>query len=51
MEVDANKLADKIKELKNNHINLFFDYLPKENHATILHQAVLNSFRFLSNKK
>lgn len=47
MEVDANLLAEKIKETKNKNIKLYFDYLPQENHATILHQAVSNSFRFL----
>lgn len=43
MEVDANILADKLKDSKN--INLYFDYLPEENHATIMHQALLNAFR------
>lgn len=47
MEVDANLLAEKIKEIKNKNIKVYFDYLPSENHATILHQAVSNSFRFL----
>lgn len=47
MEVDANLLAEKIKETKNKNIKVYFDYLPQENHATILHQAVSNSFRFL----
>lgn len=47
MEVDANILADKIKNLKSREVNVFFDYLPQENHATIMHQAVLNAFKFL----
>lgn len=47
MEVDANLLAEKIKEIKNKNIKVYFDYLPSENHANILHQAVSNSFRFL----
>ena len=47
MEVDANVLADKIIRLDNPAIEVFFDYLPQENHATILHQAVLNSFKLL----
>lgn len=46
MEVDANLLAEKIKISKNKSIKVFFDYLPNENHATILHPAVSNSFRF-----
>ncbi|WP_316828990.1 alpha/beta hydrolase [Pedobacter miscanthi] len=47
MEVDANLLAEKIKDTKNKNIRVYFDYLPLENHATIMHQAVSNSFRFL----
>lgn len=47
MEVDANLLADKIKGTKSKKVNVFFDYLPQENHATIMHQAVSNSFRLL----
>ncbi len=48
MEVDANLLADKIKKTKSNSVKLMFDYLPQENHATIMHQAVLNAFRQLN---
>ncbi|MBS1689025.1 MAG: alpha/beta hydrolase [Bacteroidetes bacterium] len=51
MEVDANLLAEKIKAAQNKHINLIFDYLPDENHATIAHQAVLNAFKKLSELK
>jgi predicted alpha/beta superfamily hydrolase len=47
MEVDANLLAEKIKNTKSKNVHLFFDYLPQENHATILHQAVSNAFKFL----
>lgn len=46
MEVDANLLAEKIKATKSKNIKVYFDYFPKENHATILHPAVSNSFRF-----
>ncbi|WP_264551865.1 alpha/beta hydrolase [Flavobacterium sp. N2038] len=46
MEVDANLLAEKIKASKNKNIRVYFDYLPTENHGTILHPAVSNSFRF-----
>ncbi len=45
MEVDANFLADKIKNLNTRNINVYFDYLPQENHATIMHQAVFNAFK------
>jgi predicted alpha/beta superfamily hydrolase len=47
MEVDANLLAEKIKGTKSKKVKVFFDYLPQENHATILHQAVFNSFKLL----
>lgn len=47
MEDDAKSLADKIKRTKSQNIRVYFDYLPKENHATILHLAVSNSFKFL----
>ncbi len=45
MEVDANLLAEKITNLKNKKIKVFFDYLPQETHATSLHRAVFNAFR------
>lgn len=48
MEVDANLLADKIKSAKSKSVNVFFDYLPQEDHATILHQAVSNALRYLN---
>lgn len=47
MEVDANLLADKLSALNYKKVNVYVDYLPLENHATILHQAVSNSFRRL----
>jgi uncharacterized protein len=47
MEVDANLLADKLSRIKNKNIKVYFDYLPQENHATILHQAVSNSFKLI----
>jgi predicted alpha/beta superfamily hydrolase len=48
MEVDANLLADKIKGIKRNNLTVYFDYLPSEDHATIMHQAVLNALRLLN---
>ena len=48
MEVDANLLADKIKATKSKLIKVLFDYLPQEDHATIMHQAVSNAFRQLN---
>lgn len=46
MEVDANVLADKLKELHNKNLSLHLDYLPDETHATIGHQALYNAFRW-----
>lgn len=48
MEVDANLLAEKLQQSKNKALNVIFDYLPEENHATILHQAVSNAFKALN---
>ena len=47
MEVDANLLAEKIKAAKSKSVKVFLDYLPAENHATIMHQAVSNAFKLL----
>jgi len=47
MEVDAKSLAEKIKAINNKGIHVYFDYLPQENHATIMHQAVFNAFRLI----
>lgn len=48
MEVDANLLAEKIKAGRSKNVRVFFDYLPQEDHATIMHQAVSNAFKFLN---
>jgi uncharacterized protein len=45
MEVDANLLADKLRTTKSRQVKVFFDYLPLENHGTIMHQAVMNALR------
>ena len=47
MEVDANVLADKLKHTKSKNVTIHFDYLPQENHATIMHQAVADAFKVL----
>lgn len=47
MEVDANLLAEKIKGTKSKEVKVFYDYLPQEDHATIMHQAVSNAFKLL----
>ncbi len=51
MEVDVNVLADKIKASKSKTMNVLFDYLPQEDHATIMHQAVFNAFKAFSKLK
>ncbi|MBD0256799.1 MAG: hypothetical protein ICV83_13855 [Cytophagales bacterium] len=47
MEVDANVLADKLKSTRSNTVKVAFDYLPDEDHATIMHQAVSNAFKLI----
>lgn len=47
MEEDANLLKVKIEGTKSKNVKVYFDYLSTENHATIMHQAVSNSFKFL----
>jgi predicted alpha/beta superfamily hydrolase len=47
MEVDANLLAEKVKSVKGEKISVHFDYLPEEDHGTILHVAVFNALRML----
>lgn len=44
MEKDAAILADKLKLLNNKNIKTYFDYLPQENHASVLHPALMNAF-------
>jgi len=46
MEVDANLLVEKLKESKSKNVKVYFDYFPEENHGSILHTAVSNSFKF-----
>ena len=47
MEVDANLLVEKLKGSKNKNVEIIFDYLPDEDHATISHQAIFNGLRML----
>ncbi len=48
MEVDANLLAEKIKAAGNKAEHVFLDYLPEEDHATVMHQALFNALRLLN---
>lgn len=47
MEVDANLLTEKMKASKSKTLKIYFDYLPQEDHATIMHQAVFNAFKLI----
>ena len=47
MEVDANLLAEKIRNTKSKAVTVFFDYLPQEDHATVMHQAIYNALKLL----
>jgi len=51
MEGDANLLTEKIKLTKSKNVKVSFDYLPQEDHATIMHQAVSNAFQLLYPKQ
>lgn len=48
MEDDARQLAE---QLKAKGMNVYFDYLPEEDHATAGHPALFNAFRLLYPKK
>ncbi len=45
---DAKKLSQKLKAIPNTHIQTYFEYFSKTNHANILHQAVYNAFQVLN---
>jgi predicted alpha/beta superfamily hydrolase len=47
MEEYAISLTEVLKSSQNKHIHLCYDYLPEEDHATVMHQAVMNAFRVL----
>ena len=47
MEVDAHLLEEKIHKADNKKIKVYLDYLPTEDHATILHQAIYDAFKIL----
>lgn len=48
METDANLLAEKIGKSKSPRVRMVFDYLPDEDHATILHRAILDGLKSLA---
>lgn len=47
MEDDARLLKERILQAHSKNIEIFFDYLPDEDHATIAHHALLNAFKRL----
>jgi predicted alpha/beta superfamily hydrolase len=51
MEEDARLLAEKIKGSASKNVQVYFDYMPEEDHATSSHPAVFNAFRLLYPKK
>lgn len=51
MEDDARLLKKKLASANNHNLKILFDYLPGENHATIAHQAILDAFKMLAQKK
>ncbi len=51
METDANLFVEKLKKSGNKNLNIHFDYLPDENHATISHQAFFDALKWLNKGK
>lgn len=47
MEVDANLLAEKIRSTQSKKVKVYFDYLPQEDHATVMHQAIYNALKLI----
>ncbi len=47
MKKDARLLFRDLQNTWGDRLQLYFDYLPDENHATIAHQAIANAFRIL----
>lgn len=50
MEEEAKLLAEKINSLNKENLKVQYEFLPDEDHATILHQAVANAFKWLYGK-
>jgi predicted alpha/beta superfamily hydrolase len=48
---DAKRLAKQLKALNNNQLALGFNYLGEEDHASIMHLALYEAFKWLGNKK
>jgi len=51
MERDAKKLYKQLKRSKSNSVSVDFKFLGNKNHATIMHQAILNGFETFNQLK
>lgn len=49
MKDDVKALAEKIGKGKSSRVHVFYNYLPGENHATIMHQAILDGLKAQKN--
>lgn len=47
---DALQLYKQIQSNESSNTKIYFDYLPAETHATVIHQAVYDAFKWLNNK-
>ncbi len=47
MEVEAKELADRFIKSGKKNLVVYYDFLPKETHATVTHPAVFNAFRMM----
>lgn len=50
MEVDAHLLEERLKKAGGANARIHLDYLPAENHATILHTAAMMGLQWLHGK-
>jgi uncharacterized protein len=48
MEKDAKKLSEMLESIATRNLNITFDFLPKENHVTILHNSVYSALETLN---
>lgn len=51
MEVDAEALYEKLKLIKKENTDLYFEYYPEHDHGDVLHSAVYNAFDVIFSKK
>jgi hypothetical protein len=51
MEGDAKKLYQQLKNSNSSSVSVDFKFLGNKNHATIMHQAILNGFEAFNELK